>query len=791
MSDESSASYVYADLGNEEQSVLDKDFEPYDSFNIRVIELEPAAQLDAELQCKIEHVDVSKDWKFAAVSYVWGPPVFSETLTCLDPAGGPDTRIALTATLNRVLRRFRKTDQKRRLWADAVCINQKDSKEKNQQVQRMAQIYRYAMEVLVWLGDAEEMDKCINFLWGLSSSRHESAVTADRADESIKEELGRFFGHTEIDAVRRFLDLPWFRRRWVVQEALPKKAHFFCGSLDITSHALDHAVFVLKKSTYDFDQGILDHIQYLEWEAKAFEHPDMYEGSGILDLLVRFNRLSCASDHDRIYAYLGLANDVQSPFASLVPKPYPLVSPLLELDGPMVGAQSLTHTRKRIPIQVAYDQDVKDVYTEFAEQMLQQKDHLELFHCAGAFRPHAASMSSLYKSWVPNWKIPMRYRPFISVPWFKAGFSDKQTTPFFNYPWCSVEGFVFDTVKHVIPFSAIEVKTEIGRREMPPVECLCSALGISRRYVTGERMWQVLGLTWIADHGVNHEMHRFYSKNNRSVNGKLVKRNASERDMHTFLDWWAKYDQGEGLEEPPTERNESVEEDIGTLSIDDAVTPTGSTKITPSNNIAAAAARKEPDLDLLMKQHGKSTHRHNSIGSFLKPSHTAGEWGPTSYEKQSGWHSRTDEELEPYELAFIHRLAEGQAPTSSDPENNNSGACRPEDEPYDCEWRHQNGGFIWLDPHARNEERYAELAQKTLQGRALFLTSKGYIGIGPDDMEKNDTVAILHSARTPFILRQAQDSLSWCLLGDSYVHGIMAGEAMQMDRGPDCKFVIK
>jgi hypothetical protein len=73
-------SYVYADLRNEEQSILEDDFKPLDSFNIRVIDLEPAEARDAPLRCKIESVDVSREWDFAAVSYVWGPPVFSHTL---------------------------------------------------------------------------------------------------------------------------------------------------------------------------------------------------------------------------------------------------------------------------------------------------------------------------------------------------------------------------------------------------------------------------------------------------------------------------------------------------------------------------------------------------------------------------------------------------------------------------------------------------------------------------------------------------------------------------------------
>jgi hypothetical protein len=118
------SSYVHANLRNEEQSILEDDFKPLDSFNIRVIDLEPAEARDAPLRCKIESVDVSREWDFAAVSYVWGPPVFSHTLICVDTTVDQkiqDTQIAITPTLDRVLRRFRKAKEKRRLWADAVC----------------------------------------------------------------------------------------------------------------------------------------------------------------------------------------------------------------------------------------------------------------------------------------------------------------------------------------------------------------------------------------------------------------------------------------------------------------------------------------------------------------------------------------------------------------------------------------------------------------------------------------------------------------------------------------------
>jgi hypothetical protein len=40
------------------------------------------------------------------------------------------------------------------LWADALCINQSDTPEKNHQVPLMRHIYGHSSRVIMWLGDA-------------------------------------------------------------------------------------------------------------------------------------------------------------------------------------------------------------------------------------------------------------------------------------------------------------------------------------------------------------------------------------------------------------------------------------------------------------------------------------------------------------------------------------------------------------------------------------------------------------------------------------------------------------
>lgn len=91
------------------------------------------------------------------------------------------------------------------------------------------------------------------------------------------------------------------------------------------------------------------------------------------------------------------------------------------------------------------------------------------------------------------------------------------------------------------------------------------------------------------------------------------------------------------------------------------------------------------------------------------------------------------------------------------------------------------------------------------QGRRFFTTKKGYFGLGPERCEKGDVVAVLQGGNVPYILRpeislrrllhvsrllmQARTvgvvttAVNLCakglyaILGDSYVHGIMDGEA--------------
>ncbi len=62
----------------------------------------------------------------------------------------------------------------------------------------------------------------------------------------------------------------------------------------------------------------------------------------------------------------------------------------------------------------------------------------------------------------------------------------------------------------------------------------------------------------------------------------------------------------------------------------------------------------------------------------------------------------------------------------------------------------------------------------------FFTTGRGYAGLAPPGVQPGDSVALFHGASVPFIIRPHTSVKGMCrLVGETYVHGIMHGEALE------------
>ncbi|KAH8588301.1 hypothetical protein B0O99DRAFT_693587 [Bisporella sp. PMI_857] len=64
--------------------------------------------------------------------------------------------------------------------------------------------------------------------------------------------------------------------------------------------------------------------------------------------------------------------------------------------------------------------------------------------------------------------------------------------------------------------------------------------------------------------------------------------------------------------------------------------------------------------------------------------------------------------------------------------------------------------------------------------RRFFMTEKGCMGLGPFTLLEGDTIMLVAGAYVPYVFRPAAaEGGSWVLVGETYIHGIMHGEALQ------------
>ncbi|KAH8675142.1 heterokaryon incompatibility protein-domain-containing protein [Ilyonectria robusta] len=272
---------------------------------IRLLRILP--QKTSWMECELSHVSLSAPPEYVAISYAWGDLEDTRSIM-LDGHDFP-----ITLSLWQILNRLRSDDAVIIVWADAVCINQKDSTERSHQVQRMTEIYAEATSVVAWLGpDYDNSHLAIDLILEL--------VKADTKDTSHCR--GIIMSHKWKDhfvALGEFMERDYWYRLWIVQEIFnARHVDMYCGSVKLPLSTLTAASEILARhrETVEWIFGS-DQITKRKEQLRCSllmmrpreSRYDENRKYGLRDAIQATSEHLCNDPRDKVYGILGLLSD--------------------------------------------------------------------------------------------------------------------------------------------------------------------------------------------------------------------------------------------------------------------------------------------------------------------------------------------------------------------------------------------------------------------------------------------------------------------------------------------------
>lgn len=298
---------------------------------------------------------VSKDDKieYYCLSYTWGDS------TPTWPIIVDGASVSVAENLGNALQRINDEECVHLLWVDALCINQQDKGEKQQQLALMGGIYSNALAVFAWIGAEtassgnviEEIAR-VGDIFVMDLLRrvfHVPEADIARAASTVKSHsvvvrillplagamvdgwASRLFekiGWTSrdklptVEAFTEFFSRPYWKRIWIVQEiATAQEVYILCGC---KKYPLWTLFIWLRYVAFMLLFGGLEEWDMLDW---LYSVHDSTSNAPALDFLIKFSekyrkrepetldlipecgKMEVSVPQDRVFALLGLVAD--------------------------------------------------------------------------------------------------------------------------------------------------------------------------------------------------------------------------------------------------------------------------------------------------------------------------------------------------------------------------------------------------------------------------------------------------------------------------------------------------
>ncbi|KAF7535762.1 hypothetical protein G7054_g5142 [Neopestalotiopsis clavispora] len=356
---------------------------------LRILVVQPSQDHTEPIRVRLEPANLDSDSEYEAISYVWGTRT-NDARVIHESAEG-SRYIQVPSNLYTALCHLRRQDQPRKIWADAICINQSDEAEKGEQVAIMRRIFQHASRLVIWLGVASAnhyADGLFEFLEYLAHMRN---VQNNLESGEIIQRMGDHF-----KAVELFFALAWFQRIWCLQEVTlaRKKIVLHWGSSSTSWDGVANFTtwlarvlpsgFVMHENAKVGlrNASLMDALRRSTWETPS-------ERCSYLELLAMSRMFSATDARDKVFALLGIPTtdaDVEQGALFLMPN---------------------------------YAQSLDDVYLTCARRIIEASGDFAIFsHVQHGDGAHLEE----HESWVPYWNSNFS-RPIALVSRPSKGFS--------------------------------------------------------------------------------------------------------------------------------------------------------------------------------------------------------------------------------------------------------------------------------------------------------------------------------------------------------------------------------
>jgi hypothetical protein len=344
----------------------------------RLVDL-ASGSYDEPILCTFSTFQVDHPPGYEAVSYTWGDPTPSHYVEV------GSSRLPINANLDLALRRLRRRDIKRRLWVDAICIDQYNVKERQIQVRHMCNIYRGAQRVVVYLGEEAdgseqmpELFRAMAYIRALIKSSEANPNAKLEHSDHTSDVTPCLAGSSAWAAARAFYGRPWMRRVWVIQGmVVAKDLVFVCGNWQLPREIIEEAVYASIELPHmdpytgstmdDRKEGLNQLFRMLVMTTEATVQSS---GSDLIDLLVLIFNTKASDPRDHLYGILVLSHEAQAP-----------------------------------DLRPDYTEPWYDTYRRYTEYFIKRGHGLKILYKSSSDTASPFKRSGILPSWVPDWSF--------------------------------------------------------------------------------------------------------------------------------------------------------------------------------------------------------------------------------------------------------------------------------------------------------------------------------------------------------------------------------------------------